>query len=78
MHYFRNLKFLLKKIADNDESYAHAAQLFAKIAQVTSKNSITWNDFLDFLIANIYPETKQRLHLTLETIQPVAHTKVHN
>lgn len=40
------------------------------------KFRITWNDFLDFLIENLEPQTTEKLWLTLMQIEPSPQTKV--
>ncbi|CAH1123752.1 unnamed protein product [Ceutorhynchus assimilis] len=49
-------------------------RLFEEITE-NKKETITWNDLLDYLIKNIYPEIRNRLSLRVSSIETVAHTK---
>lgn len=40
------------------------------------RETVTWNDFLDYLIENMFPEVKNALSLKVKSIETVAHTKV--
>lgn len=54
----------------------HASTVFDQMVEKNHRETVTWNDFLDYLIKNMFPEVKNALSLKVKSIETVAHTKV--
>lgn len=54
----------------------HASMVFNQIKEKNHRETVTWNEFLDYLIENMFPEVKNALNLKVKSVDTVAHTKV--
>ncbi|CAH0550796.1 unnamed protein product [Brassicogethes aeneus] len=62
----------------NNHNYSVQSLILFENISKGEKFRIKWNDFIDFLIANLEPTSPEKLRLTLMHIEPSPQTKVIN